>query len=276
MRAIYVASLMSQLAPESMCSTQRESFSFSVMLDGPTMHHLKRVVRLRVGEKIMLLDGLGHMVEASVDKVSDDSLSLAAGQLSIAPPPRPWDLVVGLTQEFDEVVRVAQELGVRCIYPWNSVYTNLKELNKIRSSTSPRSLGESSSYARWVRIAVSALEQSNAPWLVKIDDRFLVKNKEASLAALLAAAPAYSQIVTAHGMAEGPRLNDIAGRPTKISTGQDLLLIIGPEGGIAPEELARLKDLAQNQILTLATPILRTPTAVAACYGHLLALKNQV
>ena len=63
---------------------------------------------------------------------------------------------------------------------------------------------------------------------------------------------------------------------TSLREDQDLFCVIGPEGGIAPQEWAALKAVASSRCLALPTPILRTPTAVAACYGHLLALKDLV
>ncbi|MBP5296497.1 MAG: 16S rRNA (uracil(1498)-N(3))-methyltransferase [Bacteriovoracaceae bacterium] len=259
----------------------------TVTIDDLAIHHLKHVVRLRAGEKILLLDGLGQQLTATMQQILADTLILQEVTLQQAPPPRPWDLVVGLTQEFDEVVRMAQELGVRRLYPWNSAFSDQRDWAKRKRaipapatppSSSP-SLYDSPMYARWRRIAVSALEQSNAPWLIEIDDAFCSRDKQVSWTSLLKAAQSYRQCITAHGDKEGsdqdspPNGSDLRSRSKMgVHQNQELLLIIGPEGGIAPAEWALLKELGPK--LTLPTPILRTPTAVATIYGHLLAEGN--
>ena len=290
MRAIYVPTLAKQV--ESLLGIGQLSevsevkiASLAIALDGATLHHLKRVIRLRSGESIKLLDGCGRMVVASTEKILDEALVLKEGSFFRVSSPRPWDLVVGLTQEFADVVRIAQELGVRRLYPWHSRFTDLKEFAKLKTSFSPSSsspptvspsssLAATNTYARWKRIAINALEQSNAPWLIQIEGNYCLPDKTASFKALQEALSSSPQVVVAHWAMDhsAPQITNDLPRLTSpvIKPDQELLLILGPEGGIAPEEWQVLQSLPQHQLLTLPTPILRTPTAVGACYGHLL------
>ena len=291
MRAIYVPTLAKQIEASLGLGQLSEAgevkiASLAIALDGATLHHLKRVIRLRSGERIKLLDGCGRMVVAITEKILDKALGLKEGTFFRVSPPRPWDLVVGLTQEFADVVRIAQELGVRRLYPWNSLFTNQKEVAKLKTAAAaaaasssssfsiPSSLMPSNTYARWKRIAINALEQSNAPWLIQIEGNYCLPDKTASFKALQAALSSSTQVVVAHWAMDhsAPQITNDLPRLTSpvIKPDQKLLLILGPEGGIAPEEWQVLQSLPQHQLLTLPTPILRTPTAVGACYGHLL------
>jgi RsmE family RNA methyltransferase len=59
-------------------------------------------------------------------------------------------------------------------------------------------------------------------------------------------------------------------QPTKSNLGDEKLLIVGPEGGFSPLEIEFLHQMPRIRILNLPTPILRTPTAVAAGAGIIL------
>ena len=238
--------------------------SYALSLSPTTWHHLKNVVRLQTGEAIRVLNGQGLILQATVQQWQDDHLSLLLNTLQQGRPPRPWDLVIGLTKDFDEVIRVAQELGVRRLYPWNSQFSNhpaIKQLNAGRPGRADHT--PPSIIARWSRIITTAIEQSNAPWKLELDLSLSVLDKAAALRQLMSYAAHYPQVYTAH-VSAAPSLK------AQSDEAQSLLLVIGPEGGLAEEEVADLQKIAAVKFLALPTPILRTPTAVSTLYGYLL------
>jgi RsmE family RNA methyltransferase len=116
---------------------------------------------------------------------------------------------------------------------------------------------------RWQRIMVAAMEQSNHPWPLELDLSLCCLNKEEGQAKLHALALEYPQVFTAH-------LGKVQDQGPKANQQTPLLLIIGPEGGLGEQEVHALQQISANKLLGLPTPILRTPTAVSALYGHLL------
>ncbi len=226
-------------------------------------HHLKNVVRLRPTEEIKILNGQGLVVVAIVQQFVDDQLEVIPQTWQQAAPPRPWDLVVGLTKDFDEVVRLAQELGVRRLYPWNSLYSVHPATKQLVAAATSGPSSAAPILDRWQRIMIAAMEQSNHPWPLELDLRLCCLNKEEGQEKLRALAAEYPQVFTAH-------LDRPQDHGLKANQQTPLLLIIGPEGGLGEHEVQVMQQIPANKLLSLPTPILRTPTAVSTLYGHLL------
>ncbi|MGQ9870172.1 16S rRNA (uracil(1498)-N(3))-methyltransferase [Leptodesmis sp.] len=113
-------------------------------------HYLSRVLRLREGDRVIVMDGQGYswlvqLVHPSHADLQAEILEAIAGQTEL---PISITLVMALPKgnAFDEVVRQVTELGVSCITPVISDRTLLHP--------SPQKL------ERWRRIAQEAAEQS--------------------------------------------------------------------------------------------------------------------
>jgi 16S rRNA (uracil1498-N3)-methyltransferase len=123
------------------------------LVDGQELAHLSRVLRLRAGDSVVVIDDSGWEHEAVID-----SLSSTRGELKILRSNETQrestllvTLAVGLTkgEKIDFVVEKATELGVQRIIPFASNYAVPKlDSDKIIKRTE-----------RWRKIAVSAAKQ---------------------------------------------------------------------------------------------------------------------
>lgn len=220
-------------------SYQRDlSVQESYQLRGEAAHHLANVVRIELGEEILLMNGLGLQVRAKVSSVSKKEvllLKLSGAQLTRR---FEFDLAFGIPKKeaLELSLKQAVELGFRKIYLVRSQYsqTRLPEPERLES------------------LLISALEQSNSAFLPEV------------------VSVAWSEIPL-HGYAELLMLDSQTQTQDRLLKGPGArLLIVGPEGGFSPEEISLLQQWPKIKKINLPTPILRTPTAVSAGAGILL------
>lgn len=198
----------------------------ALSIDDDTVHHLRRVLRLRDGETVSVTDGGGRWLLASV-RVDGSSLTLHAAGEIVTEPPRtnPFTLAVAMPKgdRLDWLVQKVTELGV----------DHLALVHAERSVVRWRPDRVHSQLVRLRRIADEACRQSRRVWRVAID------------------APVEATTVLAGFVVAEP-----GGRRLESS---DRSVAIGPEGGWSPGEL----DAARDRV-SIGSNILRTETAAVA------------
>lgn len=214
---------------------------------GPELEHMRKVLRLRSGDRITLFDDAGWEHEGIIRSYSD-----RAGEIEILKsyqPQRESSLEITLAQalgkgeKMDWVVEKATELGVRTIVPFLS------------SHTVPRLEGKriGSRQARWQRIALSAAKQSGRtriPEILAVSDfADLVRRPWACGLKLL--------------FWEKESLKSLTQIREERAQLDSLLLVIGPEGGFSPDEASEAMRHG-FQSVRLGRRILRTETAALA------------
>lgn len=204
-----------------------------------------RVLRLRAGETVTLFDGTGGELPATLAAIERRAVTVnTAGRLAIEREATcRITLAVGLiaSDRFDWLVQKAVELGVAQIEP---LYTE-------RSQRIPGSVEKR--LAHWQAIVIAASEQCGRNRLATIAppaplDDWLERARAASAPIVLADAEASANPAS-------------AGTP-------EVTLVVGPEGGFAPAELARLRECAAQR-LRLGPTILRAETAAIAAIALL-------
>ncbi len=206
----------------------------SVPATAEQAHYLLRVMRRRDGEAVALFNGADGEWAATIE-AAGKSVRFAVGQRlrPQAPDADLWLAFALLKRDAtDLVVRQATELGVARIFP----------------VLARRSQGERVNTARLRAIAVEAAEQCERLTLPAIDEPL-------SLAALLGAWPEGRPLVALVERAEAPGI-----RPPAGPSG----LLVGPEGGFAPEERAELRRHGFVVPASLGPRILRAETAAIA------------
>ncbi len=211
-----------------------------VSVTGDDARYLGRVLRLGPGAVVVLFDGRGGEYDAEILGRSRDTLTLRIG--AHEPVDRESALAITLGQgisrgeRMDLVVQKAAELGAARIVPL------LCERGVVR-------LDERRARSRrdhWQRIAVSACQQCGR-------NRLPVIEPVTRLADWLP--DAGGGLVLAPGSAESLR-------SAKPSAGR-LTLLIGPEGGLTDDEVARAGDAGFLPV-SLGPRVLRTETAAVA------------
>ncbi|GGU41011.1 16S rRNA (uracil(1498)-N(3))-methyltransferase [Streptomyces lavendofoliae] len=222
----------------------------TVVLDGPEGRHAVAVRRLRVGEEIVLTDGAGAGAYGTVAAVEGkDRLEVAVAEVRTEPEPSPRITVVQALPKGDRgelAVETMTETGVDAIVPWAASRCitqwkgdrGLKALGKWRATA--REAGKQSRRLRFPDVADAASTKQVARLLA-----------EADFAAVL------------HEEGAEP----LAG--AELPASGDIVLVVGPEGGVAPDELAAFAE-AGAKPYRLGRSVLRTSTAGTAATALLL------
>jgi 16S rRNA (uracil1498-N3)-methyltransferase len=210
------------------------------VLDGPEGHHAAVVQRLRIGEELLLGDGRGGTATAVVTAVGRGTLDLSLRERGYAPPPAPRIVVVQGIAKGDRgelAVQAMTEVGVDAIIPWAAARSvaRWKDDRPLR---------------RWRATAREAAKQARRSWVPEVCDPVTTADLAGPLLVL-------------HEEA-GLRLSSV-----ELPAG-DLTLVVGPEGGVAPEELAAFVA-AGGMPVRLGPEVLRTSTAGVAAVSVLSA-----
>jgi 16S rRNA (uracil1498-N3)-methyltransferase len=214
-------------------------------------HHALRVLRLAVGDPLTLFTGVGGEFAATLVRAGrrDAWVRLDA----YLPVERESALAITLVQgiaatdAMDTIVRRAVELGVAALQPVVSA----------RGARFPAGAHGEKRLAHWRQVAVAACEQCGRNRVPAVHD-------VTDLADWLRARDA-----TRPGIALDPEAaTSIAALP---APAQPLDLLIGPEGGLTPDEAARATR-AGLAAARMGPRVLRTETASLAALAALNAL----
>jgi 16S rRNA (uracil1498-N3)-methyltransferase len=225
-----------------------------IVLDGPEGRHAVSVKRLRPGEDVILTDGRGRWIEGIV-KAAEGKDRLVVMDLESTheePQEQPRITVVQALPKGDRgelAVETMTETGVDAIVPWAASRCitqwkgdrGLKALAKWRATA--REAGKQSRRVRFPEVADAATTKQVAALLAGAD-----------FAAVLHEDRAYGSepLATAELPADG-----------------EIVLVVGPEGGVSPEELALFEE-AGAKAYRLGRTVLRTSTAGTAATALLL------
>ena len=211
--------------------------------DGEDAHHAVRVLRMTAGEIFMLSDGEGAWSEVKVFAVKKKSLEVQVLSSGFQEPLRTSITVVQAIPKGDrakEAIELLTEAGVDTIIPW----------------TSSRSIGKGTD-----KSAITAREASKQSRRLRIP-RVVDAASTDQICALIKKS---SCTVVFHESAPSA-LSELK-LPLGIS---DVVIIIGPEGGITDEELARFSD-AGAMLSRMGRPVLRSAHAGIAAVSALCA-----
>jgi len=223
--------------------------SDAARLTGEEARHAAQVARLRVGERVVVGDGRGRVADAEALAVGRDLVELTVLSVREEPAPAPRIVLVQALAKGgrdEAAIQAATELGVAAVVPWSAA----------RSGTRWTGGKVESGVARWASIVREAGKQSMRPWAAEV--------RPLASTADVAALAAEATVLLLEPTAEA-RLLDAA-----VSPGRDLVLVVGPEGGIAPEELDRLTAAGATPV-RLGPLVLRTSTAGPAALAALAA-----
>jgi 16S rRNA (uracil1498-N3)-methyltransferase len=222
-----------------------------VTLNGPEGRHAVAVRRLRVGEEIMLTDGAGRGAYGTVAAVEGkDRLDVAVTDMRTEPEPAPRITVVQALPKGDRgelAVETMTETGVDAIVPWSA----LRCITQWKGDRGAKSL------AKWRATAREAGKQARRLRFPEISDLMTTHQ----ITELLSGA-AFSAV-----------LHEAGSEPltcAPLPADGDIVLVVGPEGGVAPDELDAFAA-AGAKPYRLGPSVLRTSTAGVAAAAVLLA-----
>ncbi|TWG89984.1 16S rRNA (uracil1498-N3)-methyltransferase [Nocardioides sp. J9] len=222
----------------------------TVTVDGDEAHHAVVVRRLRVGEALLLTDGVGRLVTGEVSETTKKSFTVVAREVADLPEPRPRVTVVQALPKGDRgelAVEVLTEVGVARVVPWAAG----------RSVAVWKGERAAKSLAKWQATAREAAKQARRAWhpevvpLASTDD--VVELVGSADVAVVLHEDATEPLAALALPADG-----------------DVVVVVGPEGGLTDEEVTRLVE-AGGVAVRLGTEVLRTSTAGVAAVAALLS-----
>lgn len=219
-------------------------------LDGPEGHHAATVQRLRVGAALVLGDGRGGTAAAVVTGAGRGSLDVRIETRRYEAPADPRLVVAQALAKGDRGEFAAQamtEVGVDTIVPWAAS----------RSVTQWRGERGERSRRRWVDTVREAAKQARRAWVPEVAEL----ESTAALAARLTRARC---AVVLHEEAAA------ALTQVRLPESGDVVIVVGPEGGLAPDELDAFAASGAVAV-RLGQSILRTSTAGVAALAVLSA-----
>ncbi|WP_270352659.1 16S rRNA (uracil(1498)-N(3))-methyltransferase [Microbacterium testaceum] len=219
-----------------------------VTLIGAEAHHAAAVRRVRVDEEVTLGDGRGVWLSGVVVAATPKQVDVRVTARDERPAPSPRFVLVQALAKGDRdelAIQAATELGVDAIVPWQAA-----------RSVSRWDAKAEKGLARWRTIVREAAKQAHRAWVPEVEAvaRTADLVRRAGESTVLVLEPTASVRLT----------------ETTAPDDRDVVLVVGPEGGIAPEELEALTAAGARQV-RLGDTVLRTSTAGAAAIAVLSA-----
>lgn len=213
-----------------------------IELAGPEGHHAATVRRVKAGEEVHLADGRGSRARCTVLSLGHDVVRLRVDAREVEPEPAPRLVLVQALAKGDRgelAVELATEVGVDEVVPWSAE----RCIVKWEGARGEKAL------QRWRSTAREAGKQSRRA-------RHPVVSHWVSTDQLLERVRRTPTLLL-HESAELPLAS------VDLPQSGDLLLVVGPEGGLTDRELRSL-TAADAVAVRLGRSVLRTSTAGAA------------
>lgn len=217
-----------------------------ITIEGSDVNHIKNVLRMKIGEAMILCDGKGMDYHCTIDSLSNDFVQakIVKAEDTQTELPAKIYLFQGLPKKdkMELIIQKAVELGVYQVVPVMMKRSVVKLDDKKK---------EQKKLERWQSIATSAAKQSGRGIIPEVVP--VMSYKEAIS---MAKEMDYGVLPFEHakGMEETKRIiKEVQGKKTAA-------IFIGPEGGFEDDEVAYAME-SGIQPITLGKRILRTETA---------------
>jgi 16S rRNA (uracil1498-N3)-methyltransferase len=220
------------------------------LLDGAEGRHAASVLRLRPGERCYVADGLGRRLLVEAEQVDGSLVRGQVLEVVTEPDPQPRLVLVQALAKGDrdeQAIEAATELGVDEVVPWQAE----------RSIVVWRPERVAKSLAKWAAVVTRATKQSRRA-------RMPLTSDPVNLTSLVGRVRDSALALVLHEDATDP-LSSIA-----LPADGDVLVIVGPEGGITDRELTALTD-AGARAVRLGHTVLRSSSAGPAALAVLSA-----
>jgi 16S rRNA (uracil1498-N3)-methyltransferase len=221
-----------------------------IEVSGDEAHHAIKVLRINVSEEILISDGAGNWVRASVENIEKKTFTAKVLERGFQPEKSPRLIVVQGLPKSDRVkdaIEILVESGVDQIIPWQAD----RSISKWQKD----------SLDKWQSAAVAATKQSRRFRKPEIIDGL-------SLSQLLEIESENSAVLVMHESAT-TKLSEVV--TSKFAGMSEIIIVIGPEGGISESELTVLEG-AGAHIVGLGPEVFRSAHAGGAALSAVSAL----
>jgi 16S rRNA (uracil1498-N3)-methyltransferase len=222
----------------------------SIEVAGDEAHHAIKVLRIKTGEEILISDGAGKWARASVESIEKKTFTAKVLERGFQEEKSPRIIVVQGLPKSDRVkdaIEILVESGVDLIIPWQAD----RSISKWQQD----------SLAKWQNVAIAATKQSRRFRKPEIVEGL-------SLSQLLELESETGAILVMHESAT-TKLSEVV--TSKFASKSEIMIVIGPEGGISDSELATLEG-AGAHIVGLGPEVFRSAHAGGAALSAVSAL----
>ena len=225
------------------------------LVEGDEGFHAATVRRIRPGEQLILGDGAGGLARCVVEQAGRDGLRARVLHRWRVPPVQPPVTVVQALPKAERselAIELATEAGADALVAWQAARC-VARWDGARADKGLR---------RWRAVARAAAQQSRRAHIPSVDGVLSTAELTQRIGDVVASG---GTVLALHESAAG-QLTDL-----RLAQAKSVTLVVGPEGGIAPDELATMID-AGAVAVRLCPTVLRTSTAAAVALGALGAL----
>jgi 16S rRNA (uracil1498-N3)-methyltransferase len=223
------------------------------VVDGDEGFHAANVRRSRPGEELDLSDGVGTLAHCVIEDVGKGRLSARVLERRTVPPAAPPVTVVQALPKSDRselAIELATEAGADAFVAWQASRCVARWDGPARVDKGLR---------RWAAVARSAARQSRRAYIPSVTG---VVSTAELVKRICDDVTAGAVVLALHESAVA-RLTELP-----VAQADSLMLIVGPEGGIADDEIAVLSE-AGASAARLGPTVLRTSSAAAVALGAL-------
>jgi len=216
----------------------------TVRLDGDEGRHAAVVRRIAMGEVVDLCNGEGTRATGSVVVAGKDRLEVQLDEVTLEPRPALMITAVQALAKGDRAelaVEMLTEVGVDSIIPWRAQHSVVKWDNADKALD------------KWRRTVREATKQSRRAYVPHVAELHSTEQ-------LLEVVAQADLTVILHESATSPLAQ------VSIPHTGNVLIVIGPEGGISPDELDVFAQTGA-QIVRMGSSVMRTSTAGAVAAG---------
>ena len=228
----------------------------SLLLTGREAHHAVRVLRLRRGDEVVVLDGAGSEIFCTVHDSGREAVQLTVTKkITASAPPFQITLLQAVPKGkiIESVIQKAVELGVHRVVPLltERVVTRLEGDNAAHKAE------------KLQHVAIEAIKQCGSPWLPKIETpmtpaEFLARGEKFELPLIASLQPGSRNAREYFQLFQ----NEHGRKPATVG------VWVGPEGDFTVDEV-RAIQVGGALPITLGRLVLRVETAATYCLAIL-------
>jgi 16S rRNA (uracil1498-N3)-methyltransferase len=228
------------------------------VVDGDEGFHAATVRRIRPGEQLMLGDGAGGLARCVVEETGRDGLRARVLECWRVAPGQPPVTVVQAMPKSDRselAIELATEAGADAFVAWQAA----RCVARWQGARVDKGL------RRWGAVARSAAQQSRRAHIPQVEGVLCTAELTKRIRDAVASG---ATVLALHESATGS-LADLV-----LAQANSVMLVVGPEGGISPDEITALTDAGAVSV-RLGPTVLRTSTAAAVALGALGVLTDR-
>ncbi len=221
-----------------------------LLTDGKEIHHLKDVLRLKIGHKIILFDGQGNEIEGTVESILPNRVAVRIEKhIEIPTPPIKIVLACAIPKKskFETIIEKAVELGVDEIIPLLTHRTEFKLKKDAQKNKSKR----------YTEIAINAAKQSKRKIIPIIHE---ITHFDDAVQQIT------SEDTSFIPWLEGSRPELIQILPQIPVSQKRIIFFIGPEGDFTSDEVRIAQEKGATPV-SLGKTVLKVETAAMLVVG---------